>query len=595
MESPVDGKSITWPIYGNATHGSNAEIQELVVPKPDSLASSGSKDEPTAIITDDDQDVVIRGSETGSVSSARTMDYGALLKEMPSFEPYTYSSSGSMAGIGETGNLQGQSIRDPVREPLVRPVVSGASQTLDEVRVRLEAVESQREELLLAQLKVEETETLSAETRKDFRREIAKGTIMQQNSAAPDDEARGYWGKHLLRLDQLLRTLEENARVVQRQQRRVTLAQTKFRNALDELYVTFTKGARLGESQASLADIGDETRTYGPQFLGGLATGKNDCTEDQDILIAELFEAPLHPMSVHTDSANRSLVSSSSSGLASHQPQTTEQASVASRKARSRAARRDVRAALASARESTVRGQNLPALRGFGDQLLLHDLPETMLAAEEFEILKADDALVRIRLDDLKPELEGACLALDSEHPTKPVAQPRRGFAQKFSDIDRPSLDINDWVSLWGSSMSQDSWVDFQRTVHYQDIVPIETHSGRVPRFMLRRYDPAMITPVTDLLRVLDIPSIPVQSGIVQRLQVKVAKSITDSLKVHYTGRHSPHSPKHRLSPNLSPDASYENVTAAAAEVLSGVQSEQPHEDQPQSSEQGTEKPLEPD
>lgn len=556
----------------------------------------------SVFVSDEEQ----HASSSASISSHHEStisktDYAVLLSAMPAIKQFTYSSSDS----DDNGNINLDELaEDNCKEPDPRHVggVSAAMSALpatsglrlkspnSELPSKVKAIEHHRDELLQAQMEVEDTGARLSQIRRNIEREIGRATPLRAGVSNKPGDAEVHWDKCLLRLRHFSNELAQSEKVLLRQQRSVTLAHTKFRSALDELYASLTNGARLDDSETSFEDRALDLSHLRHASSETTSSGRGHFSSTR---FATAYKSHRDTL---TQVGQLSSTSGGADGLAGRRFRAHRQRLAMPSDPYPTTKIKVKETTRLNSRTVDRQTWSRPALVQFGCHLDSVDTQEGIDAAESDEMLNASKAIKQIRREDLRPELGiGAVFRKrkEAEDTAELLAEPRRNIAQKLSKINVPSFNIDDWIDMWGSTMSQDTWVEFQRTVLYNDILPALHHKGRMFRLMLRRYDAAVvvpltdflrvlvqrsddestITPFTDFLRILAVASYPPEPSITLR---QVAKSITASLEVQFTGengapsapqiltvspeKHPPGSPQRQHSPGRKPQTSSDNL-----------------------------------
>lgn len=514
-------------------------------------------------------------------------DYGDLLSQLPVFEPYnprndtlsevsdvgllnrrsgSWRVSSSKSQLSNrhrrTGSLEyGTSgyVYDPSAKSKKSPQ-SGAgqlesSQGVDaagsegisinaEVQLewlsKLRQIERRRDRLLRAQLKVETTERQLATARADLKRNIRNSVSTSRNSDLSDADARTRLASLSAKLLNKITALDAVEKELQLQQRQVTLKQTEFRTATDDLFAILAAGARLGDSEASVEDRQYEdvaSVSASPPSQQRLSTISESQRElsvvspaDQPA-IEQSRLSEIQSLGYHSELPTTGVSRILEMGPGSNDVEIHQR----------RPHRRPGRAAIAE----------VPA---FGAQFNRSDVDEATMKAESNRWLRPSESVRLIRSKDLGPEMSTSELVYAKNIQS---ARIRRGIAAKFAEINVATFHLKDWLSMWGSSMSQNSWTDFWATVRYD--TP-EASERRLPLCDLvapledKEFDEYAVA-ATDFLRQLDVhsylKSLPRLSDIakrsasvvVQRHETSKTASLIESFNTN----------RHLASPSSSP------------------------------------------
>ncbi|KAK5069526.1 hypothetical protein LTR64_008207 [Lithohypha guttulata] len=442
-------------------------------------------------------------------------DYTALLQQLPVFEPYDRRANTS-SPISESGTKDqriswmtsaGQS-RNSSTKPAISLIPSAfvSSLTNDESRrsdqqllpvqehgkayeevrrsnafvaslgtdlqvtllPKLRTIESSRDGLLSAQLSVEATERQLALVRQGFSQRVKKARDICRDREPPDAAAWTRVQKTITKLADSLLKLGTAEKVLQSQQRRVTLEHGHLRDAVNDLYGLITAGARLGDSEASMEDQLFENRAAPSTSPPAPPASVFSLPHDPYVSAALRYDSALSetkPPSKIRHADTPSIKSSRNSGrLGNAQP---EQA--ASGRARPAKDILDTTRSRSKLFPKLAKSQR-PELVCWGAQFSFEGLDVVAAQAETCDTLRASEMIRSIRQDDLQPELSTHIAEKppnEEQGPSDSSMQIRRGMARKFLDINVPLFHLSDLISMWGSSMSQNTWTDLHWTRRY--------------------------------------------------------------------------------------------------------------------------------
>lgn len=334
-------------------------------------------------------------------------------------------------------------------------------------------VDKERRDLLATQLEVEDVERQMSQARVELAEEISMLLQVSRSDEISHEAARNYIQVRLSIVSETLSRTEREEEDLQTRQRRVTYLHSQLNTAIESLYALMTNGARLGDSEADVEDQMFENAALATRF----SHRSNSLRKVQSSTEAE--KAPV--LSTPEHFINSQIASNlRTTGQEIHPRRSSDYGPNDLGEPNVSQQHRGRQTARVSGRTKhiTYKATDSQALflRCVGEQFIAVELDALRVTSSANPLLSASENVRAIRERDLEPEL-----SLDPDLTIWTTAEAirgyvpastRRGFIQKASDINVPSLHLNDLISMWSLSMSQNSWTDIHRTSQYRGAAP---------------------------------------------------------------------------------------------------------------------------